>query len=205
MILDELYANGILGYIKKDSPANKYLASKNSLTKLDKLLKQGLDRKYLKTIWNTQQDILQLPFLTNNSDSTIFELRTNIESIFDVLNSNMPNAFVYAMLAMFKCTELIINNYIDDKSGTWKSCNSKGKKIDLLVGNKNIISTRNKLLNVLKEINLESIEKSTNDFIDKRNNIVHPNTQNENITRDNIVDWFRMLNTIVKNINKESI
>ena len=40
LILDELYANGILGYIKKDSPTNKYLASKNSLTKLDKLLKK---------------------------------------------------------------------------------------------------------------------------------------------------------------------
>jgi len=204
LILDELYTNGILGYIKKDSPTNKYLASKNSLTKLDKLIKQGLDRKYLKVIWNRQQDILQLPFLTNNSDTTIFELRKNIASVFDVLNSNLPNAFVYAMLAIFKCIELIINYYVNDKSGIWKVGNRKGKKIDLLVGNKNITSTRNKLLNVLKEINLEGIEKSINDFIDKRNNIIHPNTQDENITRDNIIDWFEMVFDILYKIKKVS-
>ena len=59
-------------------------------------------------------------------------------------------------------------------------------------------------MNVLKELNLESIEKSINDFIDKRNNIVHPNTQTVSITKDNIVEWFEILFDILTNIKSKS-
>jgi len=207
LILDELYANGILGYIKKDSPTNKYLASKNSLTKLDKLIKKGLDRKYLKTIWKLQQDTLQLPFLTNNTDPIIFELRKNITSIFDILNSNMPNSFVYAMLAIFKCLELLNNFYLIDEyqKATWKV---KPEDIDNLTDN----STKNKILNIIEHkttLEANEFDNLLVKLVCSRNYAIHPKEKKS--CRDflvkepndgHIASWFEMLFDIIKSLKE---
>jgi len=219
LILDELYANGILGYIKKDSPTNKYLTSKNSLTKLDKLIKKGLDRKYLKTIWKLQQDTLQLPFLTNNKDPIIFELRKNITSIFDILNSNMPNLFVYAMLAIMKNIELLNDYYIEEawlqnkKYSFWKESNKRIQTLDYGVlrdtkdGDYNL-STENKIMAIIKEktsIEEGNIANLIKQLICSRNFAIHPQ-EKESCTQyliktpeaKHIVMWFEMIYEIIR-------
>ncbi len=209
LILDELYANRILGYIKKDSPTNKYLASKNSLTKLDKLIKKGLDRKYLKRIWQIQQDTLKLPSLTNSTDSIVFELRKSIESVFDILNSNMPNSFVYAMLAIFKCLELINDYYL---IGKYKEALWRVKPEG--IANLNDNSTKNKILNIIKYktiLEVNEFEDLITVIVCSRNYAIHPKEKSSckghtiyNPNDTNIVRWFTMLFNILDGIKEKN-
>ena len=60
MILDEISNEGILGYVKKDAPAERYQAPLTSFKKLSKLVKFGLSKKYLKNIHFIESEILTL-------------------------------------------------------------------------------------------------------------------------------------------------
>lgn len=207
LILDELYANGILGYIKKDSPTNKYIASKNSLTKLDKMIKRSLDRKYLKRIWDIREEVLRVDFLAGNSDNTIFELRKNIESVFEILNSNIPKPYVYAMLSIYKCMELLNDYFILDeyKKASWRN-NRKG------IDGKDDNSTRNKIRNVINKkttLNIEDVEQELNMIICSRNYAIH--TTEKISCRDflvkkpkaeHVVQWFEMLSSILISVQR---
>ena len=103
-ILENLYEHGILGYIKKEHPNDVNISTKENFDKLKKLVDKGLDKKYLKEVWEIQQTIS--PF---NSD-----IKIEIDSIFEILNSDMQNRFIYAMFAIFKCIEIVNDYYIID-------------------------------------------------------------------------------------------
>jgi len=210
LIMDALYKIGILGYIKKDSPTNKYLASKSSsITKLDVLIKQAIEKKYLKNIWNTQNEILKTNFLTNSKESEIFTLRDNVSTVFEILNSNISNPFKYAMLAIFKCIELLCDYYIEDKynDAFWKD----SADINIRINNSNDNSTRNYILNIIeKKTNLSKLdmEDKIQEIVCSRNFAIHTKEKSgcrglvvKEPKSDDIIIWFKLLKNIINSIN----
>ena len=213
LILDYVYKQAILGYIKKDSPTNKYLATKNSLGKLKQLISgkdAGLDKRYLKNIWNIQELILNTSFLTNSSESEIFTIRDNVKSIFEILNSNIKNPYKYAMLAIFKCIELLNEYFIDDiyNFPLWKA-----SKSNIESHRKKVNSTENYLLNVIdKKTNLSMIdyEDMVKNIVCSRNLAIHTKILDhcigftvENPKHENLEKWFSLLSEIFNGIKIE--
>ena len=66
VILEKLYDYGVLGYIKKEHPDDLSVKTNENIDKLFSLVEAGLDRKYLKDIFNTAQAILKL--ISNSKD-----------------------------------------------------------------------------------------------------------------------------------------
>jgi len=230
LILDELHNKGILGYVKKDAPTDKYETSKNSFKKLDTLLKKGIDKNYLKKIWKLESDILKQSFLQNTNkllsenQQVIFELRKNIQFIFEILNSNVPNPFVYAMLAIFKSIELLNAYYIEEnwmknkKYSFWRGSNSKiqtldyGTLRDTKDGDYNL-SSENKIMAIIKEktsIREDTIVNVIKQLICSRNYAMHPSEKDsckdfliKEPKAEHIVNWFDMLYDIFKSLQED--
>ncbi|RLA65179.1 MAG: hypothetical protein DRQ78_05420 [Epsilonproteobacteria bacterium] len=233
LILEEIHNKGVLGYVKKDAPTDKYESSKNSFKKLDTLIKKGIDKNYLKKIWKLEKDILRQPFLQNTKElssenqQVIFELRKNIQFVFEILNSNVPNPFVYAMLAIFKSIELLNDYYIEEewmknkKYSFWKGSGNKiqtldyGTLRDTKDGDYNL-SSENKIMAIIKEntsIQEDSIDNDIKQFICSRNYAMHPSEKDscrdfliKEPKAEHIVGWFEMLYKITSKIqNKKNI
>jgi len=202
-ILEKLYEEKILGYIKKAHPEDKNLTTKDSFAKLAKLVDSGLEKKYLKEVWQIQEEVLKL----NISEQVTLE----VKSIYEILDTNMDNRFIYAMFAIFKVIEIIIDDYVEEKyvygkrDAYWKSGDIKldckyTTKSDT-VENKIRLILDNKLL--LKDINLH---QSISSIVEIRNHTIHPskNKYIEKPNQDNILTWFNMLQTILEKIDKVS-
>ncbi len=187
-ILENLYEHGILGYIKKEHPTDIGMSTKESFDKLKNLVDKGLDKGYLKEVWEIQQNIK--PF---NSD-----IRIEIDSIFEILNSDMQNRFVYAMFTIFKCIEMVNDYYIIDgyQKATWRDTKEEFSNN----------STKNKIYMILdKKIDLkdEVIYRNIDEIIKIRNNTIHPKKGRiEEINKIHILTWFKMLQTILKKIEQ---
>ena len=97
-ILNKANEYNILGYIKKESPRDDIAYSKEAFKKLTVYVDNGLEKKYLKDIWNIQQNILKLEILNQEEYDSI---KIEIESIFEILQSDMNNKFIYSMLSIF--------------------------------------------------------------------------------------------------------
>ena len=157
-------------------------------------IKKGLDMSYLKSIWHIEQDILKQSFLQNSNklssenQQIIFELRKNIQFVFEILNSNVPNSFVYAMLAISKSIELINDYFIEEewmknkKYSFWKGSSNKiqtldyGTLKDTKDGDYNL-SSENKIMAILKEktsIQEDSLTNTIKQLICSRNYALHP-------------------------------
>lgn len=187
-ILEKLYEYDILGYIKKEHPQDNDQNVKEHVAKLADLVDDGLERKYLKEIWKIQEEIT-----INNP-----KIQIEVKSIFEILNSSMKNKFIYAMFAIFKVIEIINDTYFDDgyKKATWKdtkqeiSDNSTKNKIQLI-------------LNKRLHLNSQKIHQDIANIIKIRNNTIHPkHGKVEIIQKDSIIDWFKMLQTILEKIEK---
>jgi len=211
MILDEFYKHNILGYVKKDSPEDKYRASKNNFNKLDTLIRIGLNHKYLKELWDIQEKILELPFLENQKNEKIKELRENIKTIFETSNSNIPRPFTYSMLAIYKCIELLNHIYIIDDFKNAKWIDNKS-----LIENYEDNSTKNYIFNIIKyKAALEKIDFETRlkEIVCSRNYAIHTKikpscdglTRKEPTSQDipkyfskYIIVWYKMLFEIIE-------
>lgn len=215
LIVEEAGKYGTMGYVKKDSPINKYVATKGSFSKLDQLIKDGIKRKYLKKIWKTRQLILLLPQIKNakaredDQPNEIFEIKNNITYVFEILNSNLPQPNLYAMYAIFKCLELIIDSYIYEKKdkypyiAVWKESNKEVEGYN---------STENKIKKIMEQ-RLNIVDNALNDEIKKivccRNYSIHggekPNCKDITIKHPNethILKWFEMLLTLLAQADK---
>jgi len=217
LIVEEAAKYGTIGYVKKDSPINRYIASKGSFGKLDQLIKDGIERKHLKEIWNIRQSILLLPIIRDTKlsldedNNKIYELKNNVNYVFDILNSNLPQPNLYAMYAIFKCLELIIDMYIweekrsDGFCAIWKESN---KQVD------GFNSTENKIKKIMEQ-KLNLVNQEINDEIKKivccRNYSIHggekPNCRNvtiknEDLNETHILKWFEMLLMILVKMDK---
>jgi hypothetical protein len=189
-ILDELYTHKILGYIKKEAPQEKNITTKENFNKLAYLVDKGLEKKYLKEIWNIQEDILKLKLFNG--------IEVEIKSVFEILDSDMDNRFIYAMFAIFKVIEIVNDNYFIDgyKKAIWRDNNQE------ISDN----SSKNKILLILENrlnINNANIQQSIEQIVKIRNNTIHSGKE-QHINQDNILTWFKMLQTILEEIQKGS-
>jgi len=188
LILEKLYKYAILGYIKKEHPKDN-ISVKDSFDKLTILIDKGLEKKYLKEIWDIQEQIS-----IDNS-----KIQLEIRSIFEILNSEMENRFIYAMFAIFKCIELVNDIYIIDgyKKATWKDTNQSFSDN----------SSKNKITLILNErlkLREDSIHESITNIIKVRNNTIHPKQGRvEKIDKDNILKWFEMLQEILERVEND--
>jgi len=189
-ILDELYKHKILGYIKKEDPQEKNIKTKDNFIKLAELVDLGLSKKCLKEVWSIQKSILELK---------LFEgIEIEIKSVFEILDSEMDNRFIYAMFAIFKAIEIINDYYFIDgyKKAIWRDTEQEISDY----------SSKNKILLILnKRLQLKNsdIFQSIEEIIKIRNNTIHPSNKNiEKPTKENILTWFKMLQTILEKINK---
>jgi len=187
-ILENLYKHGVLGYIKKEHPHDVNINTKDNFDKLKILVDKGLDKKYLKEVWDIQQAIK--PF---NSD-----IQIETDSVFEILNSDMQNKFVYAMFAIFKSIEMVNDYYIIDgyQKAIWKDTNKEFSDN----------STKNKIHLILdKKLNLkdDNINTKLEEIIKIRNNTIHPKKRkSEKINKHHIITWFKMLQVILEKIEK---
>ena len=221
IILDKLYEYKILGYIKKEHPNDTSISTSENINKLVQLVDKGLERKYLKKIFTTQNNLLELSLFKelefsldmSENDKKIFELKNTISMIFNTLDSNISRPFIFTMLTIFKCIEIINdyfiyeewNNKIRRLEAFWKH---NGKRISG-DGNK---SVNNKIKNIIKLLNLEStenIDKYLNELTYSRNYEIHPPKEIKEYVRkyvikhpneNNILNWFNILANIIKKI-----
>ncbi len=206
--LEKLYEYNILGYIKKEHPDDRNLNTKDNIEKFMKLVDQGFQRSYLKTIFLIQNDILELNIIKNivGSDNQMGEIKKSVQQVFDLLNSNIHRNFVYSTFVIFKCLESIVKFYMYEKytigryEAFWRDSD---KQLE------NCLSIEKKLKAILnKKLNLRDLDKKIEEIVKCRNHLIHPKdnkrSQYNSLIRspneDNIREWFTMLYLMLKRI-----
>jgi len=188
-ILDKLYEYDILGYIKKEHPLDKHISTKDNLNKLAYLVDMGLEKSYLKEIWCIQNSILKLD-LSN-------EIKFEVTSVFEILDSGMDKRYTYAMLSIFQSLEEINNIYINDKTGRWIDNN---REIEVKR------YTKPKILEILyKRLELNDFNNDIDDIAKMRKDAIHPPQKSiyKKPTKENILTWFKMLETILEKVSND--
>jgi len=191
VILENLYQHGILGYIKKEHPTDINISTKDNFNKLKELVDRGFEKKYLKEVWEIQKCILALNIF---QEDKFRQMKFEINSIFEILNSDMNKRYIYAMLSIHQSLEEINNHFIDDRNGIWYDSKNaiEGKT-----------STKNKILEVLhKRLSLHGFDEKIQEITHLRNGIIHPNNRTVSIDSHQILAWFKMLQTILKKIDQ---
>ena len=214
-ILDEANKYNILGYIKKENPSDDSTYTKTVFEKLKTLIDLGFERKYLKEIWTIQKEILGLSLFEKDKHP---EIKIEIESVFEILQTDMENKFIYAMFALFKTIEIIIDLYIEEKKENskrfayWKNTSTKIKFVDRdeyfpkeLPLNSQISNdaTINKIRILCYEklqVNLKEMHDSLKIFVQIRNETIHPPKDKtlQKPTKDNILEWFKVIQKILE-------
>ena len=190
IILDEVNKLNILGYIKKESLGDRTADVNSSIKSLITLVDKGLGKKYLKEVWDIQKSIT-----INNP-----KIQIEVKSIFEILDSDMKNRFIYAMFAIFKVIEIICNIYFEEKKidekwkAFWKDSDNS------IYG----YSTKDRLIEIRKKFTLDSkLDQEISDISEIRNNTIHSSNKNiEKPTKNHILTWFKMLQTILEKIAK---
>ncbi len=198
LILNEANKYNIVGYIKKEHPEDKSLESKETFKALKSFVNEGLDKKYLKQIWQLQNEILSL----NIFENTVYtSMQIEIKSVFEILDSDMKRKYTYAMLAIYKCIEIINDSFISEKvnSAYWKGTDVKISHIDGA-----LTSTKNKIFNILhKRLSLSKFDENIKQIVYSRNNTIHPGKTVKNLDYSNMLDWFEMISDIMKQLDKK--
>ncbi len=215
LTLERMYEKGILGYIKKDRPGDIGLGVADNYDRLKTLTQMGVEKKFLKKIWLIQEEILGLDIFTNENYTT---LKSEIDSIFEMLDSNMNNKFNFAILSFSKSLETISNlfinehtmKYIDNTSiGVYNSYNNM---IDIHRDEKWYKNIENRLHNIMQK-KLNITDKKSHvllcELINCRNYIVHPKKKTPNgcelvtkPTEEKIIEWFGLICKILTGIKR---
>lgn len=148
------------------------------------------------------------------------QIKIEIKFVFEILQSDMNNRFIYSLISIFKAIEIIIDFYIEEKFegknrfAYWNGINEKLKIVkkdeyfpkEIKSDDKND-STLNKIRVILYE-RLDLKDKKIHDnlinLVEVRNNTIHPE-KNKNfpkIDQSHICLWFNNLLDILIKINK---
>jgi len=211
LILEKLYEYDIVGYVKKEHPHNYKLDTKENINKIVTLVDKGLENKYLKDIWITQEKIKNLNnFTITGEDDLLSELFTNSQFVFDILNGKAENKNNMAILSIYKCFEVIASIYINnnykfkDNNTYIRNYNDTLNQLTTATNTTRKTSVADKLYNIL--IDKLSITEATNfSQISRlhicRKNIIHPeatNITNCTFTVNHMVQWFCLLHKIIE-------
>lgn len=223
--LEKLYEKKILGYIKKEHPEDTSIDTVENINKLIKLVDKGLERKYLKQIYITQHDILALNILNNvklsfEMDIThkkLLELKNIVSTLFDTLNSNIPRPFVYSMLTLYKCIEIINDYYIYEE---YREVIKDGKKrkeakafwrdSSKMIESDGHASVNNKFKNILTKLGINDKQtiKRVDEISCSRNYEIHAGDIKDNCrdyivlkpNQEHILNWLAMIQNIIDKI-----
>lgn len=218
-ILEKLYEKNILGYIKKEHPEDKSIDTVENINKFIGLVDKGLERKYLKKIWTLQKDILKLDLLQitfsfnlSDQEKKLLELKNNLSRVFETLDSDIPKPFVYGMLIIYKCIEIICDYYIyEDYDRQERKRKAYWIENDQIIDNNGNTSVNNKIKSILRQLNIEKQERTQ--LIDQlscsRNFEIHSgeikreceNNVIQNINESHILEWFSFLNLILNQMD----
>jgi len=208
-LLEELqsYDTNILSYIKKEHPDDNTSTTQGNINKLTKKINEGLERKYLKKIWNIQKNILSIE---NINEDVAFE----VKSVFEILNSNIEKSLIFAMITIFKPLEFFKNNHEYNNQVILIMHNEL-----ISVNEENFItyyneydfrqrshavnhsrSIKNKVWSLLfhrynykdKEV-FQKIEEITR----RRNEAMHRDFDYSSLNSDLIISWFSMLEKVI--------
>lgn len=204
--LKDLQELDIVGYIKKESPQDRMIDTYDNIAEFGKLVNVALSNKYLKEIYNLQNDIKK--HSAKFSDETI---NKQIEFLFEVLNLESEKKFELAtILILYSCFESITRYYMEEIDGSVVFRNdvlldSNFKKKKFECGQKDRI-----WLIVEKFISRKSLKKPENldndirDFFDARNSLAHTNNKKISINSNHILKWSKALLEITKIIEPRS-
>jgi len=206
LILDELHSKGILGYVKKDAPADKYQASINNINRLNQLIEKGLERSYLKEIWLIRNELKSIieedpfrQFISNKYEYNehIDILIKEIEYIFEILQSDTNNKLKYAMISIYTSFETIEKIFMKEVQKTFEF-KDESKTIVSQRGSltKRIVSILIQKLNVAEFL---EIEQALKDIAKKRNDYLHSN-KSISISPNDILKSFDILLETMKYI-----
>ena len=237
-ILNKANSLNILGYIKKEYPGDRTVDVNNSIKILSSLIDEGLSKSYLKKIWDIQKNILELNLFKEEDDS-FKQIKLEVNSVFETLDSNMENRLNYAMFAIFKCIEIITALYIEEqrRNAYWingsqimntgylklreesYTSNLEHIKNENIQANRGSgkTATENKIRTIMNEkLGLKSNRRHSyiKCLVCIRNHTIHQDKQyedkdfckkvvEEKISKDNILTWFKMLQTILKKVSNE--
>jgi CheY-like chemotaxis protein len=194
--LEKLYEKKILGYIKKEHPEDISIYTVENINKLIRLVDKGLERKYLKIIYHIMNNILE------TLDKDIFsqygiaiekyepfwkKIIVEVESIFDILDSNSKNRFLYSMVSISSSIESILSIYIpnDREMIFWDK-----EKYDCPHN-----ALRCRIMALFEK--LGSYEKfDMQGMIEKRNNYMHK--KSVTVDQKEIVNWFKKLQAMIQ-------
>jgi CheY-like chemotaxis protein len=210
LLLDELYSydSSILGYVKKEHPKNYNLTTQGNINKLINLINNGFRKKYLKNIFNIKTKIEYI--LSNDIfnqymddlgryESFWIQLQKESKNIFDILDSESENKFIYAMISIASSLETILSIFIiENRSGNtfWdgKECydTTLNAKLKTLFNDRlgypknNIAGFPNRDLDMKK-------------LIKERNNYLHSNAA-VSVNSDQILSYYNKLLKMIQTI-----
>ena len=208
--LEKLYEKKILGYIKKEHPEDKSIDTVENINKFVRLVNKGLGRRYLKEVFEIQKNILSLKHLTE-------DIRLEVGTIFEILDSNMENRFNFTVLTYAKIFESLSKLFIDENSMKYLD-NQKSvgiydhtaNKINSFSTEKWYKNTQNRLHNTVFDrlgIKDEKTHKHICEIINCRNYIAHPNEKKpvgcklvKNPNQQHILDWLQTILDILAKV-----
>ncbi len=206
LILDELHNKGILGYVKKDAPGDKYESSEKSFEKLDTLIINGIDRSYLKEIWFIRLNLLKIinedpfrQFISSNYDYSEHKdiLLQEIKFVFEILQSDVKNNFKYAMVSIYTCFETIEKIFMKEVQ---KNYQFKDNAQTNVVQQQSLI---NRIIAILiQKLNIIEYQKTKDalkNIARKRNDYLHSNKE-VIVDSSDIILWFMLLLKIIEDM-----
>jgi CheY-like chemotaxis protein len=200
IILEKLQKYDIVGYIKKAHPEDKNISPKKSFEKLAILVDDGLEKSYLKEVWNIQKEILKVDIL-QKKDENYQKIKYEIGIIFDILNSNIENKFKFALLTIYKVFEIICDIYISNK----KKPTKENSEYYFYLENEKIEkypSIENELKVILqKKFNLIGFSDKITEMVNIRNNLIHVGDMI--CDKNHILIYFKILKNIFKSETEE--
>lgn len=218
-LLEELqsYDTNILSYIKKEHPDDNTTTTQGNINKLIIKINEGLEKKYLKEIWDIQKKLLSIGMLQNIKDEKLLELKNAISNVFTISNSNILYAekFKFLVLSIYKCFEIICDYFIFESSEN-RQYIAYWKENYQPISNNGHTATNNKIQNIFKKFNIlsQENEKQINKIVCTRNYIIHPDNisrfcQNQGRTikktnETNAKEWLNLLLDVIKKMNNNN-
>jgi len=208
-ILEKLYEYKILGYIKKEHPDDIGIDTIENINKFSKLVDEGLERKYLKEVFDIKNEIIEIlesdPFDKFNirHDYIAFKNKMDkeIKYVFNILEIKIENKYIYAMVSIVSFLESIISIFIKAKynhDNKQKTCRFWDRSIC------NSSTFNSQLLELFYdkfhfiEDNWRREELNFRDMIKKRNDYLHANIEDVLVDKKDILSWLQKILKITK-------
>ena len=200
-ILEKLYEKKILGYIKKEHPDDKSIDTVENINKFISLIDKSLKRKYLKEVYNIQKSIKDILsndiFAHYNLDLNFYEpfwikLEKESTNIFDILDNERENSFIYAMVSISSSLETILSIFVKENKNSddqfwdneyfYSEYKSMRSKLNILFNYK--LGYEN------EDIDMEKLIRKRNDYMHSRKLIT--------VNSQEIVSWVTKLSKMIE-------